>query len=351
MKKIVALLVATLSVGFLNAQTVLRESTHGILPGYPNPMILTRVDDPGVAGKGVTWDFSALPQIGAFRGETVDPSTKNPEPEFAESNSLLMEDGLEAFLQSSRRKVVVVGMRVNAVNMVRTFQKPYVKMRYPFAYGDKYHSTGEAVETYSGNHAFDVHFDVMLNADGQGTLLLPGTTLKNVLRVLTSQEITYLREGKSLSTTNIETYRWYVNSHRYPVLSLIYERDKKSGKLVFLKGVYNPVVELPSPEKLIAKEAEPIAPKDGTVTALEVHPNPFTSELRVAYTVAERANVVVALYDLQGYLVKTLSQGIEESGLHSRIFVSEIQGLSDGIYILRVETKGTALEQKLVKLQ
>lgn len=350
MKKLVTILLAALAVGSLSAQTVLRESTHGILPGYPNPMILTQTDNPGVAGKDVVWDFSALPQMGAFRGETVEPSSKTPEQEFAAANSLLVEDDLEAFLKSSRRQVQVVGMRVQSAKMIRTFNKPYVKMRYPFAYGDRYVSAGKAVESYGGNYAFDVHFDVTLDADGLGTLLLPGTTLHNVLRVLTAQEIRYVRDGKTLSTTNIETYRWYVNSHRYPVLSLIYERNK-SGKLVFLKGVYNPIVEVPATLEVANNDATEVnAEANGSVTSLEVRPNPFVSELKVAYTVSERANVIVALYDLQGYLVKTLEQGVKENGTYQKTFANELQGLQEGVYILRVETKGAALDQRVVKL-
>lgn len=352
MKKLSLVLTAMLLVGSLSAQTVLRESTHGILPGYPNPMILTQTDNPGVAGKGVVWDFSALPQYGAFQGETIEPSTANPEPAFASANSLLVEDDLEAFLKSNSRQLKVVGMRVQTANMVRTFEKPYVKMRYPFAYGDRYRSTGKATDTYSGRYAYNVDFDITIDADGLGTLILPGTTLKNVLRVVTYQEISYVRDGNALSTSHVETYRWYVNSHRYPVLSLIYERNKE-GKLIFVKGVYNPVVELPEAAELVASKAEEGAAqnqRDAKLASLEVRPNPFADDLKVSYTISDRASVIVALYDLQGNLVRTLDQGVKESGVYQREFANELQGLQGGIYIVRVEAGGAALDVKVVKL-
>lgn len=351
MKRLTLVLLGALLAGSISAQTVLRESSHGILPGYPNPMILTQTDTPGVAGKDIVWDFSALPQQGAFQGETVEPTSANPEQAFAAANSLLVEDGLEAFLKSSSRQVKVVGMRVQEAKMVRTFQQPYIKMRYPFAYGDRYHSTGKATDTYSGNYAFDVNFDITIDADGLGTLILPGTTLNNVLRVVTYQEIGYLRGGKVLSKTNIETYRWYVNSHRYPVLSLIYERSK-SGKLIFLKGVYNPIVEIPESVELVASKAETdvVAQNDVNLANLEVRPNPFASDLRVSYALSSRANVIVALYDLQGNLVKTLDQGVKEAGVYEKEFFNELQGLQGGVYVVRVEAKGASLDVKVVKL-
>ena len=351
-KLTLVLLVTVLSWGALSAQTVLREATHGILPGNPNPMILTRADNPGIAGKDVVWDFSALPQNGSFRGDAVEPYADGAVSAIPGANSLLLEDGLEAFLQSSSKRVKVVGMRVKSASMLRTFSKPYVKMRYPFAFGDRYTSSGKATESYGGVYAYDLQINVTLDADGLGTLLLPGTTLRNVLRVLTAQEIQYVRDGKTVLTTNIETYRWYVNSHRYPVLSLIYERDK-NGNLVFLKGVYNPIVEVAAP---VAQELAENAGEnpgtllsDGKLASLEVRPNPFTAELKVAYSVGERANVIVALYNLQGYLVKTLDQGVKEVGAYEKTFAHELQGLHEGVYVLRVETRGMALDQRLVK--
>lgn len=352
MKRLTLVLFCALLFSSLSAQTVLRESTHGILPGYPNPMILTQTDNPGTSGKGVEWDFSALPQKGAFQGETLQPAVAGREQAFGSANSVLLEDGLEAFLESSSRQVKVVGMRVQEVKMERTFQKPYVKMRYPFAYGDRYHSTGRAKESYGGNYAFDVNFDVTIDADGLGTLILPGTTLRNVLRVVTYQSVNYQRDAKELSATRIETYRWYVNSHRYPVLSLIYERNSK-GQLVFLKGVYNPIVEIPEAlEPGVNSSAREGAEgsNDARLMNLEVSPNPFDREVRVVYTVSARANLIVALYDLQGNLVRTLDQGVKEAGVYEKEYVNEIQGLQGGVYVLRVESRGAALSQKVVKL-
>ena len=56
-------------------QTVLKEKTHGLLPGNPNPMIETEFSTPGAAGEGVVWDFSALPQKAAFYGHVEEPIT------------------------------------------------------------------------------------------------------------------------------------------------------------------------------------------------------------------------------------------------------------------------------------
>lgn len=311
-------------------------------------MVLTQVDNPGPAGKDVIWDFSGIPQKGPFRGEVTDPSVMLPEMELIGANTCLVEGHLQAFMVSGRKKLEVLGLRVPASKMIRIYDAPVVKMKYPFRYGSQYHSSATGKETYNNNYTFEVEVDNTLHADAIGTLILPGTTLKNALRVVTTQKITY-KHQHGTSTSVVETYRWYVKSHRYPVLSLIYDRTK-DGNLRSVKAAYNPVVE---PEALLAKKsstAEGEEENHGALTSLNARPNPFSSTLTVSYTIEKRTNVIIALYNIQGYLVKTLYQGELEAGTYENTFSSDVQGLAAAPYILRVEAQGKALTQKLIKM-
>ncbi len=320
-------------------QTVLQEKTHGILPGNPNPMIVTEFSTPGVAGENVTWDFSALPQKAAFYGHVEEPNTYNPPVEATKSNTLLVEDDLEAFMTTNAKELRVLANRVGS--FVRTYEKPVLKMRYPFAYGDRFADrTPSTIYYTNSNYTQKYELAYSVEADAYGTLLLPGTTLKNVLRVVTTHS--YIYENNYTST--VVTYRWYVKSHRYPVLSLIFEK-RNDGTLYPIKGAYNAVVEAP---EILAK-AEKAG--NGVVTTLNLYPNPFNASLNVNYTLSARTNVTIALYNAQGLLVKTLLQQEQEEGVYTSTFTSEVENIPAGMYVLRVEANGGVLSQQVVKVQ
>ena len=319
MKRSLITAALVVAAGAAFAQVKLTEKTHGLLPNYPNPMILTSAANPGPAGDAVVWDFSALPQIAPFRGEVLESSSINPPAAIQNTNSCLVEGDLESFLKTSSTELLVLGLRTGGYHQV--YNTPAVKMRYPFTYGDR----------FAGR------------ADAQGTLMLPGTTLR-ALRVVTKQQRFYGANAQQPAYT-VLTYRWYVASHRYPVLSLIYEL-KSDGSLTMLKGAYNPVVELPAKDKQAQQELA-----NGKLSSLNAYPNPFGEQLMVTYSLQARSNVTIALYDLRGGLVLSLLQGVQEAGDYQKSFSTEVSNLPTGQYILRVEASGNTLAQGLVKAQ
>lgn len=325
-------------------QTTLTERTHGLLPGNPNPMILTSFSDPGMAGEHVQWDFSALPQIAPFKGDVIQADAAPSGMQ--QANTCLLEDDLHAFMRTSRNALEVLGLTGNEGRMERLYDTPVVKMQYPFGYGQQFSGETAGIQRYSNGyaHAIRMHYDVV--ADAHGTLILPGTTLKNALRVVTTQIVRYGKEESAPSYTVI-TYRWYVQSHRFPVLSLIFER-RSNGELAPLKGAYNPIVELPA-VSLSQHDGQGL-PSDGQVAEINARPNPFANELTVTYSLTGRANVTIALYDIRGMLARTLMQGTEMEGRHEKSYGNHVQNLPAGQYILRVEANGSVLTQQLLKV-
>lgn len=348
MKRLLVTIAMLGAVATAMAQVVMQETTHGVLPGYPNPMIRTTAVAPGPAGEGVAWDFSALPQLGPFRGEVVEPSTMAPAIEYANANSCLVEDDLQCFLRSSKEGLDVMGERMDEGKVEWVYYAPLRKHAYPFAYGDHFTSTTTGQQRYQGsNFVFDFSVSVSSVADGQGTLILPGTTLHNALRVKTVRQTNYSHEGQNAGGYTVETYRWYVASHRYPVLTLNFTR-KPDGTLEPAKSAYNPVVE-PVAEQLPIAEGSEVKPKDATLKSLTVTPNPFGSELHVSYELAKAGNVILALYDVQGFLVATLAQGAKDAGEYTATFTSQLQQLPAGVYVLRLESAGSCKSAQLLK--
>lgn len=343
MRRILLTLAVAVAAMAVQAQTVLTEAAHGLLPGNPNPMIITTFSTPGQAGENVTWDFSALPQVAPFHGDVVDPKLLTPPAELLGTNSCLVEGGLEAFMTTNAQQLNVMGLRVDG-NSVRLYQEPVLKMRYPFAYGDRFEGQSAGVQRYQGGYEQPLQLTYQVQADAYGTLMLPGTTLRNALRVATTHTIAYGSQANPWVTT-VVTYRWYVASHRYPVLSLIFER-RKDGTLEPLKGAYNPVIELP--------ELSLQQPKDeakGQLASVSSYPNPFDNSLTVSYKLLAPSNVTIAMYDMRGMLVCTLLQRHMEAGEYENAFTSQVARLQSGQYLLRVEASGNTLVQSVVKVQ
>jgi hypothetical protein len=66
-------------------------------------------------------------------------------------------------------------------------------------------------------------------------------------------------------------------------------------------------------------------------------PNPFNPTTNVRYGVPAWANVVVRIFDVLGREIATLAQGELSPGIHNVTLWS--QGLSSGVYLLRMEGK------------
>lgn len=350
LKKILSI-IAVLTLGLvqlINAQTVLTEASHGLQRGYTNDMHVTRWDNPGNTGDAVVFNFSQLPDLGSFHGENLDPSVAQTPVQFMMANSVLQEDRLQAFLSTSTQELLVLGLRLGngAQEMVRTYHEPVVKMRYPFSYGDHYKQQTTATDSYSCGYSHDIYYDYSVTADAQGTLLLPGVTLKEVLRVSTEQTVRSANANGGSYT--VVTYRWYVQSHRFPVLVLIYSKQA-NGSLHFLQGAYNPV-EQPILDNEPIPEVAPISvadlqeklAKSNPLLNSKVYPNPFSTQLSVTYGIKEAAEVTIGLYTLEGQLLRTLFHAQQQPGEYTH-HAQGLEGLAEGQYIVVVRANGHTL--------
>ncbi|MFC7669604.1 T9SS type A sorting domain-containing protein [Hymenobacter humi] len=81
--------------------------------------------------------------------------------------------------------------------------------------------------------------------------------------------------------------------------------------------------------------------------SLLAFPNPFTQRATIQFNLAATGKVSLAVYDLQGKLVRQLYTGQGVAGTPQRITL-EANGLSQGLYVLRLVTDHNVLTQKLV---
>ncbi|RLD60130.1 MAG: hypothetical protein DRJ05_05220, partial [Bacteroidetes bacterium] len=84
------------------------------------------------------------------------------------------------------------------------------------------------------------------------------------------------------------------------------------------------------------------------------HPNPFSSNTWISYSLPDNGNVSLTIYDLTGELVRTLQNGHQPAGKHTVMW----NGLNDfgnrvssGIYFYSLKTEGFVETKKLFKLK
>ncbi len=75
-------------------------------------------------------------------------------------------------------------------------------------------------------------------------------------------------------------------------------------------------------------------------------PNPFNPNTTVYYSLPEKQKIKLAVYDINGKMVKTLFSGVQEAGQHKIVF--DGKQLASGMYLCRLETPMTVLTRKML---
>jgi hypothetical protein len=78
-------------------------------------------------------------------------------------------------------------------------------------------------------------------------------------------------------------------------------------------------------------------------------PNPFNSSTTINFSIPATSAVKISIYDLAGRLVKELLNGKLETGEHRVVW--EAEDLGSGVYVMRLESGGSSLSQKIVMLR
>jgi len=102
-----------------------------------------------------------------------------------------------------------------------------------------------------------------------------------------------------------------------------------------------------------APAAKPAASAAGGATiALELtlagHPNPFSDELQLSFSLPLAQAYTLALYDAQGRLVRQLARGQAEAGQAQQLVVPT-HTYAAGLYLVRLSTDSGTRQLKLLK--
>jgi hypothetical protein len=338
MKKIyLSMLGLTAFAVMIIGQTSLSSKSNSFKEGDSHDFNIMTAGEEGQAGENAIWDFTNLKSAGkTLTSHMLNTSASDKSAQVPEANLILEEYGNHFFFKVNNDGMEQYG--VSTGNSLTKFDKPCVKLKFPFKYGDKVAGNYSGSVSSSGSSA-NISGTYEVVADAYGSLLLPNNiTIENAIRV--KQTRTFANsDQKEIS------YRWYASGVRYPILTVI--------KYV------SPQQSFTSQTALYAHTSQT---KSGNVVnsledlnssvSVEMFPNPYTDQLRINYKLEKESNVSIQVYDITGKLVKTLlSLENQEKGIQNYTLNSSENGFMPGAYYVRLTIDNNSITRKVVQLK
>lgn len=323
MKKKITLFASAMILGSIAmAQPTLVYETHRLKAGNDNVMSYCEYMEPGISGENVVWDFSGLKFVKAFTGYVAVPSS-DAQQDFKTSNTELTEFNSRFYFDIREDRIEQYGYS-SADGRVQThYTTPFIKMKYPFTYGDIYSGSFSGTTYYSGVETGSVSGTYTVEADAWGKLILPGgVSYSNTLRVKTEKSYVNASVNHPQEVT-ITTYRWYNSAYRYPLLVLTDFSVKSAGNISFKnQAAYN-------------NNAVGISPILEESVAL--YPNPTSSDLMLEYDAVAAGTLTLRIFDKSGKELRKLDRTISYAGLQQINLTSAIRDLKAASYLLVIQ--------------
>ena len=333
------LLLATAGNLFAQKPIVLEFEKHAIKSESNNEMRLCKYVDPGNGGNGVTWDFSGIQATNDFMGVVKSSYHSANSLLFPQANTDLQEFNNHFYFNISNNRIEQYGYSSLDNAVVTTFDRPFVKMIYPFTMGDEFSGTFDG--TYkSGNSTGPISGNYEVTGDGYGTLILPGNyTVANTLRVKTLKTFSQVVSGIT-QTYEIVTYRWYCDWFRYPLLVLtqIKSSVNESTSVTYQAAFNNKATKIDDNSQANVNSGK----------LFDFYPNPTNQFINLNYVVADDGLVTVELFDLAGNKVSTFLNEEKKAGSYTLQPNLSDEGLFKGTYFVKVTINGKSDTQQVV---
>lgn len=301
-----------------------------------NFIIAKNIDVEISQGSNQVWDFSAITNSASKLTSFMLPSSKGlKSSSIPEANIIIKENNNEFYFRLNKNKMEQYG--ASTCNTVIKYDQPYVKLKFPFAYGESYSGEFSGRQIMANGNEVAIKGRYNVGIVGYGKLIMPnGQEVPNAL-LLKSERIHIYGTNEQA----IVTYRWYVENIRYPVFVII--RNNVNGVEKTIQTAYHE--NIPIPEKAVTADIL----SNNSVNFM-AFPNPYTNVLNVSYKLAETCKVKIELYDMSGKRVHTIVDNItQEEGIYNVEVTSEQVLVPAGIYYVKGRFGKETFEQKVVK--
>ena len=141
------------------------------------------------------------------------------------------------------------------------------------------------------------------------------------------------------------------NGYAYTYPAVSYYGDNE--RLLNESGTYGYLLRLYSEDVAVDDKYIQIA-EPTKLSLAQNYPNPFNSRTTIEYHLSQQAEVKLKIFDIQGRLVRTLINRVQESGSHLAIWDGASDSglqVSSGIYVYQLECGDQVKRQKLLLLK
>lgn len=345
MKKICAFIILSfcLSVILYTQEPVtLKFSTHVIKNDNNNNMTLCKYADPGQAGEKMLWDYSGLVATKRFTGHVKNSTFTKNTTLFPDANTVLSEFSNNFYFNITDDRIEQIGYASNNNEIIIKFDKPIIKLAFPFTLGDIL--SGSFHGTYlSGSLEGKISGTYDVEADGYGQLILPNNVIvKNTLRVKTTKKYQLVLNNNPQDVI-CETYRWYGEFNRYPLLVLISlqsEYESSKPHISYYAAYNNKIVR-----------ADPLLESNTNNSGFEFYPNPVLNEIKIKFILDKEGLADFEIYDNGGHFIKTLLHEKRDAGEYLMEFNTRELNLDRGTYYIKARINNEIVTKKFVILE
>lgn len=333
MKKINLIIAIIFASLIANSQITLKYETHALQANYTHTTQFVENVKAGNNGENQIWDFSNF-TCGHEKSSQIISEEDVPERLQNYTNVTINDGDNYFYFDVNEYGIDYYGLVTP--NAIINYNEPIEKMNYPFTYGDKTEGEFTGTGLYYGRVKTDIYGIYSIEADGFGTIVLPGdVTLSNVLRVKTVNTTVEI-SCKTTETENVK-YLWFSKDYRYPIMVVIETTRKEGDKVTVTNtGYYN--------EKAFQTEVEETN-KQLSDFSVNVFPNPATNFVNINYNLAQKTNVNIDVYNITGAKVATIVENQEQKGTQNQVFTPS---LALGTYFIKMNLGNETIFKKIV---
>lgn len=332
--------------------------------------------EPGASGNDAVWDFS--------RQEAVNENYELKYSRYGDTDTIVgTEQRTLHYYKLSGDSLLLHGYE-NPTNLVN-YRHPEALLVFPLAYGSSFTGYASSTGLYNNFSRLRVHGKSTVTADACGTLILPeGDTLRHVLRVYThrrsiARPVKVDKDTLSgvlpadsieyrLATDSVrwesETWQWYAEGYRYPVVESIrtsnylYNQPVQVATASFYyppQEQYYDLASDPLNQQLRDlkqengdRQSDQTSHKGDTKDILRY--NYYVDDdntLYLSYDLREQGEVWIALYDLQGRQLSSLrKETLQAGGYREQLLLTNLPGNE---YLLQIICNDKMNGVKIIK--
>lgn len=305
----------------------------------------------GSAGANQTWDFSSLAPTGDSTAVIyVDPSLTPAGSDFPQATvaTEYIENGDSAYTYyiGSGTHFALLGMAT--VDMTVVYSNAEVLLTFPFSYNSEFGDISAASYQLDDDLRVERNGTIQAKAEGHGTIILPGGSAINALRVRIRQvsiDTTFFGTWPVfITTTEVLSYQWYDATHKFPVFGISYTEINSNGVTTRNKSVAM------AAQSGMVDVREPAGERPEGLHLRQNFPNPFNPSTTIVYSLPREERVTLEVYNLIGQRVATLVEDeVLEAGSHEATFSAA--DLPSGVYLYTLTAGKEIHTRKLTLLK